>query len=1359
MTSDVFPASIAQERVWLAHHLRPSLPVYNVAMWLPVPDGGDVERLAAALTRLVDRHESLRTSFVGDVGVVQVVHPAGPVRVPETDLRSTPPTERDAAFARAARAEATVPFALDRAPLWRARLVRLAGDDARLVFVCHHAVFDGASSDILVRELLEVYAAAGAGREPDLPELPVQCADHAVWQRDRSTPARIAAEQARQDRTLARLPADLGLPTDRPRPPTPTARGEVHPFTVPAELTARIVAWSKRTGVTPFMTMLAAFHVLLARWAGRTDVHVGVPLGGRTLPELTGLIGMFVHTAVVRTDLAADPSFGELTRQVRDAVAATLDHQDVPGRTPQCQVGFNLVPSDISGQIHTGTVMSDLALDLSLAGGTVRGRLEYATDLFEEATARSLADAYVAALAGALDAPDRPVSVLPVTVPERAAGRVEWIDGGPLPAPAAPVTRLIAGHARRRPDRTAIVHDGRTVGYGELHTAALATAARLIRHGAGPDRPVAVALAPGVDAVVAILGALYAGAPYVAVDPHGPAERVRAVLDDADPAVVVALPGEAVAYGDRAVVRPINGADGPDTAATTPATVAYVSYTSGSAGRPKGVVVGAAALAHFVAAATARYGITADDRVLQFAPLHFDASVEELFVTLCAGATLVIRTPAMLESVPRLLSGCADAGVTVLDLPTAYWHEVAYLVGGGATLPAGIRTVIIGGEAAAPARVARWPATVRLINSYGPTEATVVATAADLTPADTDVPIGLPLAGVRAAVIDGELYLAGPTLADGYLNRPDLTARRFVTLDGVRAYRTGDLVRRRADGQLVFVGRRDDELKISGHRVDPAEIESALLDHPSIRDAAVVAVPTATGTVRLVAYIVTAGPVAADLPARLGAVLPAVMIPSTFVAVPAIPRTANNKVDRAALRERDTGPRAVAADGIERVVLDAWTAVLGTAPASVDDDFFDVGGRSLQTIQIANRLAAVLGREITVGTVFEHPTVAGLAHALAGARVPEGHDPALRDAVLPPDIRPGPGPARTAAAARTVLLTGATGFVGRYLLRELLTTTDVRVVCPVRADDPAVAADRITRALTAAGTPDVPGLAARVHPVPADLGRPRFDLDPAAFDRLAADVDAVYHAAANVSLAVGYDSARAANVLATREILRLAATGRPAAVHHVSTVAVAGRTGLRGPGYAHSKEIAERLVTEAGRRGLPVAIYRLGRVVGPGDGTAVNPDDLIWRVLRAAVDLSTLPDLRVAEPWTPVDWVARTLVSLSRTRGAAADAPVATLLPTRPTSLRDVVDWVAGYGFDLPRLPADEWAGVALRHPDHAAVAIPLTAASADVPAVHIGRSGSDCPPVDEALMRRYLATAVATGVLPVPAGRRRAGP
>ncbi|MDX3855884.1 amino acid adenylation domain-containing protein, partial [Streptomyces sp. AK02-01A] len=470
------------------------------------------------------------------------------------------------------------------------------------------------------------------------------------------------------------------------------------------------------------------------------------------------------------------------------------------------------------------------------------------------------------------------------------------LDGGPLAAPALPVTDLIALRTAADPRRTALVHADVRLSYGELDAAVAHRAERLVEAGAGPGRLVAVCRRRGIEAIVTILAALRTGAGYLPLDPDAPTARNEAILADACdgvPPSTAALTGQ----GEAVVAASAIGER-----------VAYVIYTSGSTGTPNGVLVGHEALAHFVAGATERYAIGADDRVLQFAPLHFDASVEEIFVTLCAGGTLVLRDDDMLD-VPGLLAGCVTHGITVLDLPTAYWHELAYAVATGvAGLPGTLRTVIIGGEAALPERVTRWRESVggrvRLLNTYGPTEATVVATVADLSTEHGDgVPIGLPLPGVRAAVVDGELWLLGGGLARGYLDRTELTARRFTVLDGEPAYRTGDLVRLRADGQLGYVSRVDDEVKISGHRIDPAAVESVLLGHPSVREAAVVAQELPSGAKRLVAYVAAVGELTvAEIRGRLAAELPPPAVPGVISLIGSLPRTSTGKIDRSLLR-------------------------------------------------------------------------------------------------------------------------------------------------------------------------------------------------------------------------------------------------------------------------------------------------------------------------------------------------------------------------------------------------------------------------------------------------------------------------
>ncbi|HCU49763.1 MAG TPA: hypothetical protein DGG94_08185 [Micromonosporaceae bacterium] len=832
------------------------------------------------------------------------------------------------------------------------------------------------------------------------------------------------------------------------------------------------------------------------------------------------------------------------------------------------------------------------------------------------------------------------------------------------------------------------------ISYGALRHAIGEQASALSAAGARPGRIVAVGLPRSPEAIITILAVLQTGAAYLPLDPSAPPARNQAILADARPVAIVNE--HIVALDDPREIQP----------------AAYVIYTSGSTGTPNGVVVGHEALNHFVAAATARYGITKDDRVLQFAPLHFDASIEEIFLTLCAGATLVLRPDEI--SVPALLEACEANQVSVLDLPTAYWHELAYvLASGAAVLPSSIRTVIIGGEAALPDRVARWreavPDHVKLLNTYGPTETTVVAVVAELSQVDGEVPIGRPLPGVRAAVRDGELWLFGPTLAQGYLGQPELTARRFADHEGSRAYRTGDLVRLNAGGELVFAGRADHELKISGHRIDPAAVESVLLTHPDVIEVAVVGQPLATGAKRLTAFVVLGKE--SDLRSHAAGTLPAAAVPTAFVRLERLPRTSTGKIDRNALRDFSP-PSALAPQELtqtEALVLQVWAEVLGATDLAATDDFFARGGQSLQTIQVASRLSVALGRSIPATLVFANPTAAMLAAALDGSSVTVTDFRA--DAVLPPDLVPAP--ARTAPVPPTVILTGATGFVGAHLLAEL----PGRIICPVRGD-----ASRLVKALDRWQV-KVPGLAERVRVVSLDLAQ-SFTFDE--------HVDAIYHSAATVSVVRGYSSMRPVNVDATLALLRLAAT-RGAAFHHISTLAVAN--GSLVDGYQQSKWVAEELVHQAFSRGLVGGIYRLGRVAGSTSTAIVNPDDLVWRILRAGLPRGVLPALDIAEVWTPVDIVAQAIASHSLSQS------VHNLGST--LRLGDVWKWCRDYGYSFRTVPPGQWAS-AIRSSGPVGDDVEATLAFFDGPPVEVAEfpSGQSLPTVDQDLMFRYLDNA-----------------
>ncbi|MDX3746442.1 amino acid adenylation domain-containing protein [Streptomyces sp. AK08-02] len=1422
------PLLAAQEGIWTGQQLDADSPAYNTAEYVRIDGPVDTAVLDTALHHVVAGTEALNVTFVtDDTGRPwQVDTPAGDWCTHIADLTAEP--DPQAAALAWMDQDMARPVDLTRGPVFGHALLRTGREQYLWYHRVHHIALDGFGLSLVARRVAQVYTALTAG-EP-------------VPDSGFGTLESVRAEELAY-RESARHTKDRAYWTDRyaDRPPvaSPAGRSALpartfhrHVTDLDAARAAILRTVARELSVTWSEVVLAVTAAHLQWATGAPEIVLSLPAMGRLGSVSLRVPCMVRNILPLRVPVTPDDTLRDLATRVFRELRAGLPHQRyryeqlrrdlklVGGQRRLSGPGVNIMPFayDLRFAGHRSTVhnvsagpVDDLAVNVYDRGdGTgLRVALDANPDLYTASEAAGLQEDLLALLDSAVTAPDRPLREL---AGAPAATSIPILDGGPLPAPARPVLSLIADHAARRGTAVAVEHAGDSITYAQLFGAARDTARRLAAHGVGAGDVVAVALPRGIDAVTAILGVLLSGAAYCPLDPKAPADRTAHLLTDAAPALVVTTGDHADDFADHALLLLDRPDPGPDITVTPSAPqltdLAYVLHTSGSTGRPKGVEIGHDALAHFVAAATHRYGIQQGDRVLQFAPLHFDASVEELFLTLCAGGTLVIRADDMTESVPHFLDECARLRASVLDLPTAYWHEVAYAVStGAAVLPEGVRTVVIGGEAALPERVDRWRkavgTSVVLLNTYGPTEATVVATVADLHDpalAPGDVPIGLPLPGTRAAIVDGELYLLGDALARGYRGDvPD--SSRFAPLTALpgapRAYRTGDLVGVGEDGQLRFLGRADDEFKISGHRVQPAEVESALLTHPGIREAAVVGQTLADGTRRLVAHLVaeTAAPApalsSAHVREHLRARLPAAMIPSGVELLDRLPRTSSGKIDRATLSESSAHEAPTTGSVLERTITGIWRKLLGADTVTVYDDVFDLGAQSLQAIQAANRLGVELGREVKVAWLFQHPTAAALAHFLGeGAGLPSapaGLPPTLlADAVLAPGVRPGTSRTPDDTPCR-ILLTGATGFVGTHLLAQLLTSTAAEIVCTVRARDRAEATARVHRALDQHGITLDERTRHRVTALPADLARPDLGLTRDALADLAATCDAIFHNAATVSIMRDYATLRAVNTESTRHLLRLAAV-RTTPLHYVSTLSVAPpashspevpeaflppHDGLRY-GYQQSKWASERLLEQAAERGLPVTVHRLGRVVGSSGTGYVNERDFLWSVLRAGIPAGIVPDLFEDEVWTPVDFVARCLVHLCLT-GAHTTGPVfhhATLPRVR---LGDVYDWVEEYGYPVRRLPLARWREELPRSADVATTTLAFFestesdelsegVAPADLRLghVHAGNvraglegSGITCPPVDRDLLFGYLDHCVTAGVLPTPAGRQ----
>ncbi|WP_437982702.1 amino acid adenylation domain-containing protein [Sorangium sp. So ce117] len=1058
--------SSAQERLWFLAQLEPESASYNLATAVRLTGSLDVAVVERCLSEIVRRHEILRTTFaVVDGQPSQVVQPEAALQIERRDLGALPPGQRDAEVRRLIERETRRPFDLVNGPLLRLTLLRLGSEEHVLLWVVHHIVFDGWSTSLVLGEFAALYTAFAAGRPTPLAEPTLQYADFAHWQRQRVEGGLLEAQLAYWTKRLSGQPGVLELPTDRPRPATQRYRGARHFFRVPSALAEALGALARREGTTLFSVLTAAFQALLARHAGTFDISVGTPVTNRSRAELEGVVGCFANTVVLRTALEGDPPFTQLLARVTETVREAQAHQDAPfdqvveavspvrdlSHAPLCQVMFALQPVlrqplQVPGlgvrllDLDVGGAQFDLSLDIAPDEDGLAGALEYDTDLFDEATIARMADHLLRLFAGAAASPGTRLSELPMLQAEEQRQVLGWRTTGALRRTPRDVHRMFEEHAASAPEATAVVHEERQITYGELDRRANQLARLLRRRGVGPEVRVGICLPRSIGMIAAVLGVLKAGGAYVPLDPNLPRERLAALIAGAGIRVVIA-------HGDAAAGQPA-GVDVIDLDASftcvrsepsaprdveaepAPEQAAYILYTSGSTGAPKGVVVPHRAIASFVDVAAGVYEISSRDRVLQFASLSFDASAEEIFPCLARGATLVLRTDAMLESVAGFLAACSAWGVTAAVLPTMYWHRIVAGLAEGVTLPACLRQIVITGEAALPERVSAWRASpaagrVRLLNAYGPTETTVTATVSNLTAAADPrdawaVPIGRPIANTRAYVLDpagrpvpagvvGELYLGGQGLARGYWARPDLTAERFVPdpfaeQPGERLYRTGDRARWRADGQLEFAGRVDHQVKLRGFRIEPGEIEARLGEQPGVREAVVIVRQDRPEERRLVAYVAAGTDVAPEALRRaLKEQVPDYMVPSAFVVLEELPHTPYGKIDRRALPAPDEpssealSPRTEA----EAALAGIWAELLGRPAVGVQENFFELGGDSILALQVVSRARAA-GLSLTPRQIFQHQTIADLAAVAAPASAPVAEVELTGDAPLTP---------------------------------------------------------------------------------------------------------------------------------------------------------------------------------------------------------------------------------------------------------------------------------------------------------------------------------------------------------------------
>ncbi len=1040
------PLSFAQQRLWFIDQLEPNSAAYNIPMAVRLTGLLDTAALERTLNEIVRRHETLRTTFNLHNGQpVQVINNEVEVQLQFNDLSALPPSEREAKVRQLAREEAQLPFDLLKGPLLRATLLKTAEEEHVALLTMHHIVSDGWSAGVFVREVVALYQAFARGEAIPLAELPIQYADFAHWQREWLRGEALEKQLSYWKQQLAGAPTVLNLPTDRSRSPVRTTRGAYQEFKLSEALSAKIKDLNSGEGTTLFMFFLAAFQILLSRYSGQDDVLVGTPIANRNRTELEDLIGFFANTLVLRTDLSSDPVFRELLSRVRKSCLEAYAHEDLPferlvqelhldrdmSRTPLFQVMLVMQNASREKLVMPGLELEVLELDsetakfdltMSLVEGEqqLSGALEYNTDLFNASTITRMLKHFETLLEDLVADPDQRLSELTLLDnDEERRLLVEWNNTLTSYPRDSNVPALFEAQVELNPNGLAVVFGDERITYGELNRRANQLAHYLQARGVGPEVPVGLFMERSPEMLIALLGILKAGGAYVPLDPDYPLEWLSYMMNDARLALVVthehlrkqlpssqapviAVDSEWPAISEHNEDNPSGGIDADN--------LAYIMYTSGSTGMPKGVTVTHRNIIRLVKETDyADFG--AGEVFLMLAPISFDASTFEVWGSLLNGARLVVMPPER-PALEDLSQALRDHGVTTLWLTAGLFHLMA-----DERLESfrGLRQLLAGGDVLNPAHVRKTLDTIengRVINGYGPTECTTFACCHPMSKdslVDKTAPIGRPIANTEVYIldeqmrpvppgIDGEIYIGGDGVARGYLNQPELTAEKFVPhpfneASGARLYRTGDVAHYQDDGTIEFVGRRDQQVKVRGYRIETGEVELALVAHAAIREAVVTASGNGAGGKRLVAYVV---PENGDLPAMselrefLLERLPEYMVPSTFVSLPKVPLTHSGKVDRQALPEATENVRpelgetfVTAETDIEKLIAGIWQDVLHVDQVGIYDNFFDLGGHSLLIIQVQEKIRQALDQPISVVDLFRHPTINAIARHLS----------------------------------------------------------------------------------------------------------------------------------------------------------------------------------------------------------------------------------------------------------------------------------------------------------------------------------------------------------------------------------------
>ncbi len=1455
---DEFPLTDAERQIlFLTAYSEGARAAYMESALLKLSGPLDGAALEGALAQLSERHQALRTVIPAE-GEVQRVQANATTRLSLIDFSRDTPEVQQAKVGAWLKEEARRPIDLSQQAL-RVHLLRLAEDAHLLALSGHSLLLDRSALNLILAELGALYAAASGHAAAELGEpLPFsayleQLAAYA------GSPQHAADEAFWLAQVGPALPV-VELPGDRPRPPVKSYGGARLVVKLDAELAEEVREFSKRSGVTAFMTYLAAFNLLLGRLSGTDDLAVGVLARAAGQVDLERLVANSTNPVVLHSRLPTEAGFDSYLKGVREQLLAMADHSEYPfaslvralnpardqSRSALFSVAFNLEPATraagfgaLSAEAITPPIQfTRFDLELRLGepegDGAVQLICDYATDLFDAATIRRWMGHYKALLRTALRAPAEPLGQLPLL---DAAERQQLLEGFNSNRSSHPADLTLHGmfeaQAARTPDAVATVDGETRLSYRELNERANRLAQLLLARGVAPDTVVGLFVDRTVEMVVAVLAVLKAGAAYLPLDPNYPKARLEFILEDANTQLVItqqrllplieAVPGDRICLDSDGAALAQQGSDNL-ALAVRPEQAAYVIYTSGSTGKPKGVVIEHRNAANLVQWAHASYSAEELQAVLFSTSICFDISIFELFAPLSLGGEVVV-----VENALHLLQHPAAGEVTLINtVPSA----MAELLRQG-EVPASVRVVNMAGEVlhnALAQEVYRQTQAEKVYNLYGPTEATVYATWELIERGQESEPtIGRPVTNTLAYVLDeamqpvpigvaGELYLGGAGVARGYLNRPELDAEKFLAdpfAEGGRLYRTGDLVRWSADGRIIYVGRADHMVKLRGFRIELGETEVALAKHAQVQETTVVVREDSPGDQRLVAYVVAADPTeeptSVELQMFLKATLPDYMVPHTFVLLEALPRLPNGKVDRSALPAPSSARKVALGrsydaprNATEEVLAHIWAEILQLERVGVNDDFFELGGHSLLMTPLMIEIRKTFAIKMTMREFFALPTVAGVAakieqlsaaKAEAQAKAPTGDDDEAdefdqaseavqerfrflyQEAELDPEINAHGLSYQPVENPSKLFITGATGFVGSHLLAEILDSRPVQIFCLVRAANAAQGVERIRKGMETFSLWKE-HYREQLIPVMGDLSKPGLGLSEEDRERIAQEADFIIHNGASVNFIYPYSALKAVNVDGTREVIRLAFHRRIKPVHFISTVAVLPMGAHRvfmeansldhrlnlNMAYDETKWVAEKMLTAARDRGLPVTVYRPGEVSGHSATGQCVPQHFIYAVLAGSMQLRAFPKANSMVDLTPVDYVAQAINHLAFRQESLGKT--FHIVNPNPIHIDHLLDWFRsiGYRFDIKRLNA--WRSQLMNDPAFTDNALyPYAAVLEDFHEVHLNfpvydtretlaaleGSGVECPPIDEQLMSTYQQFFVKVGFLEPP--------